>query len=297
MKAVVRYNKALTGEHFLLRLECKGVPPEGVPPEGVPVIQPGQFVMLRVVQLPVTLESTPYSILHGKEVPGAFDPLLRRPFSVYNAGSGWVELLYRVVGKGTALMAALKPGDEVDVMGPLGQGFPEPADPSKLIMVGGGIGIAPFYLLSKSIKGSGKGRGMKPTLLYGARGREDAVLALALKKLGVRVKVSTEDGSVGARGLVTTLLKKELKRDSIVYACGPRGMLKAVAALTKERGVRSYVSLEAAMACGIGVCLGCAVKAKAGRSRPGKSKPNKTYRMVCSEGPVFDAETIDWKRY
>ena len=278
MKAEVKYNRALTREHFLLRLACD---------EDLSVL-PGQFVMLRVVGGAAGVAGGGTG---APLIPFTFDPLLRRPFSVYNARSGWVELLYRKVGKGTALMASLERGDMMDVMGPLGQGFPAVADPGRLIMVAGGIGIAPFYLLSKVFKKAG-GRSRKPTLLYGARTREDAVLAAALKKLGIRVKVSTEDGSVGTKGLVTTLLKKELKRDSVVYACGPRGMLRTVASLTKERGARCFVSLEAAMACGIGVCLGCAVKAK-----PGRSEYGKTYKMVCSEGPVFDADTIDWKRY
>jgi len=226
----------------------------------------------------------------------SIDPLLNRPLGAYRVldaggapvtpligqksfkGKG-VEFLYNVVGRGTSLLAGLKAGDTTSLLGPLGNGFPISPDLTrKLIMVGGGMGIVPFYMLAASL---GKG-----VFLFGARGEADAGLTVDFTGLGCRVELSTEDGSVGKKGLVTDLLAKELSADSIVYACGPPGMLKAVSAMAAKSAIKCYVSLEKTMACGIGVCLGCAVKTR----REGKA----AFRMVCSEGPVFDSADIDW---
>jgi len=226
----------------------------------------------------------------------SIDPLLNRPLGAYRVldaggaplrgvtgqrsfdGDG-VEFLYNVVGRGTTLLAGLKAGDKTSLLGPIGNGFPLPDDSTKkVIMVGGGMGIVPFYMLATALTDG--------VFLFGARGKSDAALTADFTGLGCRVEVSTEDGSVGTKGLVTDLLAKELSPDSIVYACGPPGMLKAVAGMAAMAGVRCYVSLEKTMACGIGVCLGCAVKTR----HEGRAK----YRMVCSEGPVFDSAEIDW---
>jgi len=226
----------------------------------------------------------------------SIDPLLNRPLGAYRvldsagkvleakpgqrsfSGSG-VEFLYNVVGRGTALLAGLRAGDTTSLLGPIGNGFSIPAGSTeKIIMVGGGMGIVPFYMLAEAIGGG--------VFLFGARGEADAGLTADFAGLGCEIKIATEDGSVGQKGLVTDLLAHELRPDSIVCACGPPGMLKAVSAMTSELGARCYVSLEKTMACGIGVCLGCAVKTR----RKGKA----AYRMVCSEGPVFDSVDIDW---
>lgn len=237
-------------------------------------VRPGHFVMLKVTD--------------------SLDPLLRRPFSVYNVrrlkGGVIVEVLYKVVGRGTNIMSELNPGDAVDVLGPLGKDFPAVRDSSKLVMVAGGIGLAPFYLLARGLKGS-----KKSTLVFGGRTKADIAIAKPFKKLSnVTLKVTTEDGSTGTKGRVTDVLGKIIKKDSIIYSCGPLPMLKAVALVAEECGVRAYVSLESSMACGIGVCLGCAVKAKASVKRP--TTEDKKYSMVCSDGPVFDARTIDWEK-
>src|SRR3990170_7607351 len=189
-------------------------------------------------------------------VTDSFDPLLRRPFGVYDAlqSNSGVELFYRVVGKGTSIMSGLMPGDTVDVLGPLGNGFPMPSAKENLVMVAGGVGIAPFYLLAKnSIK-----KNIPVTLLYGARNSKELKIAADFKKIGVKVKVSTEDGSIGKKGFVTSLLEEELKvppfhkglgsrcrakrnamgsggikKNTVVYACGPIGMLKEVRRVSK----------------------------------------------------------------
>jgi dihydroorotate dehydrogenase electron transfer subunit len=224
-------------------------------------VVPGQFVMLKVSD--------------------GSDPLLRRPFSIYNLlgteGGGrqgpGIEILYKVVGRATEIMSGWEPGHRVDVLGPLGKGFHPPGE--NFLMAAGGIGIASFYLLSKRHPGS--------TILLGARGKSDAALAEDFKAMGTKVRVATEDGSVGEKGLVTKLVEKEVKPGTVIYACGPTAMLKAVSQLAAKKGAKCFVSMERAMACGMGACLGCAVKVKGGG-----------YRMACSDGPVFASEEIEW---
>ncbi len=261
MNAEILYNEPVAPGYFRLglRWSCGQV-------------TPGQFVMLRVAD--------------------SLDPLLRRPFGVYDLigprgkyASG-IVVLYRVIGKATGMLSAMKPGERVDVLGPLGNGFDAaPDNPDKLAMVAGGIGIAPFYLLSKVFAGT------RARLLFGVRTKAELAVASEVKKTGVKVKSTTEDGSAGVKGYVTELLKKSIDKGSIVYACGPLPMLSSVAALSKSAGASCYVSLERTMACGIGVCLGCAVK----RSVAHKPKGSGGYGMVCSEGPVFNAEEIEWE--
>jgi len=257
---VIRYNDEVAPGYFRLGLECKGAS-----------ALPGQFVMVRVSD--------------------GLDPLLRRPFGVYGVAgvSGGdpfkgdtLELLYKVVGRGTRILSLKKKNESVNVLGPVGNGFPEPGKDKRLIMVAGGMGLVPFLMLSRKTGGG--------LLLYGARGKSEAGLADDFRLAGCKVLVSTVDGSVGVQGLVTDLLEKEITDESAVYACGPVGMLKAVSLMAASKGVKCHVSLERSMACGIGVCLGCAVKVKNHRE-----VENKNYAMVCSEGPVFDSEDIDWE--
>jgi dihydroorotate dehydrogenase electron transfer subunit len=225
-------------------------------------VVPGQFVMIKVTE--------------------GSDPLLRRPFSIYNIVGGLrgahgpkIEILYKVVGRGTEIISGWEPGHRVDILGPLGNGFPLlRRSGNKLLMVAGGIGIASFYLLSKKHPGS--------TLLFGARGKADTALVKDFRALGTRVSVITEDGSVGEKGLVTKLVQKEIRPDTVIYASGPAAMLKAVSQLAQKKGIRCFVSMERAMACGIGVCLGCAVRSGG------------NYKMACSDGPVFDGEEVEW---
>ena len=257
------YNKRLQAGYYRMALRWD-----------TPLIRPGQFVMLRAT--------------------GSLDPLLRRPLGIYNVlGSDGkdgfrgnaVELLYRVVGRGTALLSEKKPGDRVDVLGPLGNGFPAPkGGGADVIMVAGGMGIVPLYLFAKRLDGG--------TLFFGCRSKAEAGLIKDFRILKKRIMIATEDGSAGRQGLVTEILDEELTPRSVIYACGPAGMLKETARLSEKAGARCYVSLERPMACGIGVCLGCAVKA---RNHTGKE--NRDYRMVCSDGPVFDSRDIDWEAF
>ncbi|MBI5643658.1 MAG: dihydroorotate dehydrogenase electron transfer subunit [Deltaproteobacteria bacterium] len=253
------HNDRVSAKYFRLGLAWK-----------TPTIVPGHFVMLRVSD--------------------GLDPLLRRPFGIYNVigakgkdslrGEG-IELIYQVVGKGTNILSMKRPGEKLSILGPLGNGFPYPEDHKNVIMIAGGMGIVPLYLFAKRIN--------RGKLLFGARGRAEAGVAKDFKALDCKVKIATEDGSIGRKGYVTELLEEDLTPGMIVYACGPVAMLKRVAEISLKEGAKCYVSLERAMACGIGVCLGCAVKSKAHNE-----KENKNYMMVCSEGPVFDSSLIDW---
>ena len=242
----------------------------------------------------------PYStlVLEGEVAPsepGQFymlrgdwgaDPLLGRPLSVLgdDPRRGVIRFLLKAVGEGTRRLHALEPGEKVFALGPLGRPFAIPAPDSRkpAILVGGGVGVPPLvYLAERFVQ-----EGITFTFLQGARTREDLLLLEELAELGVKPVVTTEDGSEGIRGLVTAPLQDELARDAVaVYACGPEGMLKAVAGMCRGK-VPSHLSLEARMGCGYGVCLGCVVTVVRG----GKT----LYERVCQEGPVFDGEVVLW---
>ncbi len=203
------------------------------------------------------------------------DPLLPRPMAVFRADGARVEFRFHVVGRGTALLAALPAGAEVGVLGPLGNGFSPPTPiTGRRVLVGGGTGTASLYELATQ---SGSGA----LILLGGRTRE-AILALAdFEALPAELRLATEDGSSGRKGLVTDLLV--LEPGDEVFACGPTAMMDAVRQRAQAAGVPCRVSLESRMACGFGICLGCAVPTDQG------------YRYVCTHGPVFDAERLDWK--
>ena len=225
---------------------------------------PGQFVMVRVGT--------------------GSDPLLRRPFSIHAAARGELEILYKVVGRGTAILAAARVGDEIDLLGPLGQGFTI-ADTGPHLLVGGGMGIAPLYLLAQKILDGGQAGAVA---LLGARNAEELhPLVTLFTELGIETMTATDDGSLGHHGLVTDLLKAHQEAGG-VYCCGPRPMMAGVAAICAERGWPCQVSMETMMACGIKACLGCTVEAAATNSKGG------AYVHVCQDGPVFAAEEIKW---
>ena len=250
-------NTPIAAGIFLLRLRAPRIASEGVP---------GQFVMVRT----------------GPDPEKGGSPLLKRPFSIHGFGAdGDIALLVRMVGVGTGLLARTRPGDSLEILGPLGRGFVPPEAPSRVYLVAGGVGLAPLLPLTETMPGCEK------VLLVGARSGAEIPPAEYLAREGTRVELITEDGSLGRRGLVTDLLAEALDRaPGPVYACGPRPMLAAVADLARRYGVEAQVSLEAHMACGMGACLGCAT-GLAGPDRP-------AYARVCMEGPVFRAEEIQW---
>jgi dihydroorotate dehydrogenase electron transfer subunit len=228
----------------------------------------------------------------GRAAPGQFlqvrigeghDPLLRRPFSVHEVDrrKGLASLLFQVRGRGTVWLAARQPGEALDVMGPLGRGFPQPLPEVTNVLVAGGIGVAPLFFLAQELASAGR----RVVFLFGAASRDKLWRLVALQQLGLELAVATEDGSLGYRGLVTGLLQNYLAEktgSTVVYACGPREMLREVARLGRESGLPVFVCLEQVMACGIGVCLGCAVPTRHG------------YVRVCKEGPVMAAEEVRW---
>ena len=242
----------------LLRLEI---------PRIAAAIRPAQFVNLRVAS--------------------SWDPFLRRPFSALrrDRAGGWVDLLYEVVGPGTAAMARLRPGDALSALGPLGQAYAPPPEAGRVVLVAGGVGVVPlaFWADEEALR-----RG-DAVLLFGAarRGRLPDLRRLAPPDLPV--EVATDDGSVGHHGFVTDLMERHLARGGCqVFCCGPTPMMRAAAGIAARFGVPCHVSLENHMACGFGACVGCVVEF------PAETDPYCRYRRVCVEGPVFDAAQIAW---
>lgn len=204
---------------------------------------------------------------------GSRDPLLKRPFSCLSWEDGRIKMLYRIRGRATSLMKGLLAGSPLEIIGPLGNHYP-PAPPGKTpLVVAGGVGIASLYSFIAESKG-------RAVVLYGGRNGNELLMLDELRGLAKELHVSTEDGSAGKKGLVTGLFGDIGGDGYIIYACGPKGMLKAVSEYAAQNGIKGYISLEERMACGVGACLGCAAKTKTG------------YRRVCKEGPVFDMEEI-----
>lgn len=230
-----------------------------------PVI-PGQFAMLRI-----------------KNRGGV---LLPRPFSIHSFEGEkkvhWLDFLFKVVGEGTSLLAQVSVGSPLMVLAPLGKGFPDPPTDHKVLLVAGGMGIAPLFPLIVRLKTCPS----PVCLLYGAKSQDDLICLSDLLDLeGITIKVTTEDGTAGKKGMVTELLKENSKRESntVIYACGPEPMLEAVADFAAELRRPCWMSLEKRMACGVGACLGCAVETRQG------------YKMVCRDGPIFEAQEIIWR--
>jgi dihydroorotate dehydrogenase electron transfer subunit len=214
--------------------------------------------------------------------------LLPRAFSLMSVGPGGrAEILAKTVGRGTALLERALAGAEVDVLGPLGTSFPEPSGETVDLLVAGGVGLPPMYM--QAALAAARGQVDRSEMIYGGRGAADLVLLREMEAIRLKLFLTTENGQVGEKGLVTRALEARLRhhRDQQhgkairVMGCGPNGMLWAIARMARDLQVPCFISLEEQMACGIGVCLGCAIPA---RSRP--------YRYVCSNGPVFDATDV-----
>jgi dihydroorotate dehydrogenase electron transfer subunit len=254
-------------------------------PEMARAILPGQFLMIRA--------------------GAGTDPLLGRPFAVYDVArdrSGMpaaVDVVYIVIGRGTAALAACRPGDRLPVWGPLGNGFgPAPSPPGPVVFVAGGIGQTPFLALGRWWLGqvlyggrvAGTGRATSATLLYGVRTIELAAGIDDFRAAGIEVELATDDGSAGHHGFVTDLLARRLEhgeRPAKVVGCGPPAMLAALARLTARFGIPCDVSLENHMACGFGACFSCVAPLR----HPDGAVD---LRRVCVEGPIFNATDVEW---
>lgn len=206
----------------------------------------------------------------------------RKPFCICRAYDEHIELLVKEVGPGSAAIRQMRLGEQLDMLGPLGNHFSlKPIDHA--LMVGGGFGVAPLLFLAEQLKE--KTNSM--TVIIGGRCKDDLILRKELQATGAKLLCATNDGSFGQTGLVTTILKEELSclpGNTKVFAAGPWGMMAAVAALTDQAGVACQVSLEEVMACGLGVCNGCVVEID-GR-----------YQRVCKDGPVADASKVKWEK-
>ena len=225
----------------------------------LPAILPGQFVQV------------------AANTPGVF---LRRPISIndVNYDQNTIDLLIRKAGKGTSTLVALKEGDKLNILLPLGNGFSlDVASGSRLLLIGGGVGVAPLLYLGRKLKEAGH----KPEFLLGARSATDLLELDDFAAIGT-VHVSTEDGSMGEHGLVTRHSALEGNFDTI-YCCGPAPMMKAVASIARERAINCEVSLENMMACGLGACLCCVENTVKGNV------------CVCTEGPVFNINLLNWQ--
>jgi dihydroorotate dehydrogenase electron transfer subunit len=263
--AVVR-NRRLSEHYSVLVLDAPAI---------AAAAQPGQFVMLKPSR--------------------GTDPLLRRPFSIFEIlpnGSGEpaaISILNKRCGVGTALLYDAEPGALIGCLGPLGRPFEAAAPPAEAWMVAGGVGLAPFATLAARLQELGTAT----TLFYGARTASELYYVELFEDLGVHVVLSSEDGTRGTHGRVTTPLGAALDAtdrgtDIRLYVCGPTPMMRAVARLAAGHHRRCHVSLEQVMGCGMGGCYSCVVL-----TREPDSPPH--YVRSCIEGPVFDARTIVWE--
>ena len=256
--AEITHLAEVTPGYFLLLLRAPGI---------AAAARAGQFANVRVGQ------------------PGSIDPLLARPISIYRVDrfAGEVSFIFKVVGRGTTMLAEHAVGDWLTVLGPIGHGFAIPPEIDRLALVAGGVGMPPLFFLAETL------RQLRPemtiTLYYGGRTQNDLLLLPEWRALGIEPVLATEDGSVGHHGFITVPFQRDLARKNIDYlaACGPRPMLRAVQRIALAADIPGQLSLEARMACGVGACLGCVCGTVAG------------HRRVCVDGPVFalDEVTID----
>ena len=280
-KVRILENTPLAKETFRLRFDC---------PEIASRIVPGQFIMVRLA--------------------GYDDPLLGRPLALYDTvldvsgNPTGLDIVYLVLGKMTSRLAQLTAGVELDVWGPLGNGFP-PQEADHLVMVAGGIGQTPFPALAQEVFGR-RSYGDPPrtasstqrvTLCYGARSAEYLADVARFEQMGVDVRLSTDDGTMGHQGLVTDLLKDMLAEKTTagssasertrIVCCGPEPMMEAVARIASQADIPCQVSLETPMACGIGICFSCVTRVR-------DASGTWDYKRTCVDGPVFEASQIDW---
>jgi dihydroorotate dehydrogenase electron transfer subunit len=243
-------NKRLSNDFFILELAGSYKLPE---------IKPGQFVQVRVDRSPETF--------------------LRRPISIHDVDyeQNTLKILIQVAGKGTLALSTLIKGDSINIIYPLGNSFGVPVNNEKILLVGGGCGIAPLLFLGKYLKSNG----YTPDILLGFRNSERIIEYEEYLKIG-KVFLTTEDGSKGEKGFVTNHSNLLTEKYDRIYCCGPDSMMKAVAAYSKKNNIICEVSLENLMACGIGACLCCIVETVKGNL------------CTCIDGPVFNINDLKW---
>ncbi len=212
------------------------------------------------------------------------EPFLRRPISIYNMNkeAGILEFIFQIKGNGTNLLSKKQIGDKIDILGPLGNGTFKFEKYNNIAIIGGGIGIFPLYELAKEAKAQGK----KVSTYLGFRNKDLVMLEKEFKEVSDKLVITTDDGSYAEKGFAIDYLKKDIENHCI-YACGPLPMLKAVQKYAIENNINCQISLEEKMGCGLGVCLGCAVK------KASSPKDNPEYFHVCKGGPVFNAKDVE----
>ncbi len=250
-KGIVKENKNICANYYLMEIETKTIAENS---------KPGNFVMIGI--------------------NNNYDPLLKRPFGIYDVKDNSIYIYYEVVGKGTKILSEKRSGDNLDLIGPLGNGFPELKD-KKILMIAGGMGIAPIYYGIKNYM-----QNNQVSLVYGARAKENLNLVSEIEKLNLKsILLYTDDGSLGTKGYVSSDLKKIISENDIdiTISCGPEKMFESLNAVLKDENTKNYVSMEARMGCGIGVCHSCVVETV-----------SDGYKKVCSDGPVFDMGEMKW---
>ena len=248
-------NEVLKGDYRRVEFYAPTISPE---------VKPGQFVHVQIAQLK--------------------ERILRRPFSICNVSDdGVLTVVYKIVGEGTAKLAELTPGTVCNLMGPLGVPFSIPSDNEVPVLVAGGYGSAATYILAQRSSNPG-------ILLLGARSVDDLILIEEFEKLGFEVRIATENGEKGRKGLVTELLQDILNEPEIAnkrfYGCGPRGMLMAMGRMLLANSNDGELSLDHLMCCGVGACFACVVKVK------DDNPDGWRYARTCNEGPVFRASDV-----
>ncbi|MBF0224552.1 MAG: dihydroorotate dehydrogenase electron transfer subunit [Desulfobacterales bacterium] len=257
-KTEIISNKKINDSYHIIRLACNNEYSNA---------SAGQFIMLRSIE--------------------GMEPLLSRPFSIYqiikqNEDDLYIEILYKTVGIFTNWLSKQLPGTILSIVGPLGNGF-KIKGYNKIFIIAGGVGIAPMYMLSRSLIDEGCNP-LNIKVFLGGRTNSDILCKNDFFNMGIPIEILTEDGSEGKKGIATDLLESEIKNNSpdMIYACGPMPMLKSVAIIANNFNIPCQVSIETMMACGMGACLGCAVESNV---------PNKFYH-ACIDGPVFNANNL-----
>ena len=255
-KTTVVEHHNFQGDYRILQLAAPNVGP---------LVKPGQFLELLV--------------------PRLGDRVLRRPFSIYKADAEGVSILYKTVGCGTEAMVSLRAGDAVDVIGSLGNGFPESAEGKLPVLVAGGYGNAALYLKAKnsSIKG---------IAFFGGRTAQDILCIEEFQVLGWDVRPATDDGSLGTKGLVTAAFDPWMAEQGNIqklelFVCGPNPMLKAMGDRAMEHNFTAWLSMDKNMACGVGACLTCVIKRK--------TADGWEWARCCKDGPIFESREIVWE--